>query len=399
MKRALVIGYGISGKGAEKLLLSLGYETEISENSKEAPGKEYHLAVLSPGIHPDDPLPRLLRKRGTEVIGEAEFGLRHIPNPLIGVTGTNGKTTMVLLLAHILKGRAIGNVGESIAGYASDLLSGRKDGMILLVVELSSFQLETLSGKKFDCALITTITPDHLDRYPSFSAYETVKRKIARHVKEGGVCLAPEAIAKDDATLTSVTEGDGCLQLNRKGRYSASGSEVLALAFAVCQRFGVGRERFEESLRTFIPPPHRLEPVGAPGGIFCINDSKSTNPEATLYAVRHVMRRFPSRIFLIVGGRGKGLSFSGWREGLGSRVEILFTIGETAPDLGRLLSPFYRVEEMESLEEAVARAFREALPGDVLLLSPGCTSWDRFRDYAHRGEVFRSLVCEQNGRQ
>lgn len=384
MKRALVIGYGISGKGAEKLLRRLGYDVVIADQTVEAPEGDVELAVLSPGIPLSHPVPTAMMERGVPVIGEAELAFRHLKGVAIGVTGTNGKTTLTSFLAHALGGKALGNVGESLAAYAAS--NGEDE---TLVIELSSFQLETLQTRLLDVAIITNITPDHMDRYPSFKAYANAKWRIVDCLKEEGVCFVPKKLNNGRHSHVQSIDVDSYLQLTSKQGYWAKlDQETLALAFAVCQKFGQGEKAFFNALETFEKPPHRLEFVCERNGVTFINDSKGTNPAATIHAVS----RTQGRILLIVGGDSKGLSFESWKDGLGKKVKAVFTIGEAGFKLKEMLAPFYEVHQKDTLQEATHHASELAQVGDTVLLSPGCASFDQFENYAHRGEVFKNSI-------
>lgn len=384
MKRALVIGYGISGKGAEKLLLKLGYDVVIADQTVEAPEGDFELAVLSPGIPLSHPVPTDMRARGVSVIGEAELAFRHLKGAAIGVTGTNGKTTLTSFLAHALGGKALGNVGESLAAYAASDASDET-----LVIELSSYQLETLQTRLLDVAIITNITPDHMDRYPSFEAYANAKWRIVDCLKEEGVCFVPKKLNNGRHSHVHSIDVDSYLQLTSKQGYWAKlDQETLALAFAVCQKFGQSEKAFFNALETFEKPPHRLEFVCERNGVTFINDSKGTNPAATLHAVS----RTPGAILLIVGGDSKGLSFESWKDGLGKKVKAVFTIGEAGFKLKEMLAPFYEVHRKGTLQEATHHASELAQVGDTVLLSPGCASFDQFENYAQRGEVFKNSI-------
>lgn len=384
MKRALVIGYGVSGKGAEKLLHHLGWNVEISDQSDHPPEGEFDLAILSPGIAFDHPVPKAMRQKGVEVIGEAEFALRHLKNTCIGITGTNGKTTLTQFLAHVLKGKALGNVGESLAAYATH--PNEKE---ILVVELSSFQLETLKTRVFDYAVVTNITPDHLDRYPSFEAYAKTKWQIKNCLKEDGVCLISSKLKEKGDHLTEVVNEDSYLQLTLKeGYWGVLDGVAIALAYGICQKFRVSDHDFVSGLKTFKKLPHRMESVCSAHGVTFVNDSKGTNPAATLFALRQIK----GQVLLIAGGDSKGLTFETWEKGLGEKVKAIFTIGDAGARLKELLAPSYDVHEEKTLKAATFHAFKMAEPGDTVLLSPGCASFDQFENYAHRGETFKKIV-------
>ena len=330
------------------------------------------------------PVPVAIRQRGVPIIGEAELAFRHLKGRAIGITGTNGKTTLTNFLAHALGGKALGNVGESLAAYAASGVSNET-----LVIELSSYQLETLQTRLLDVALITNITPDHMDRYSSFEAYANAKWRIIDCLKERGVCFVPKELNDGSHSHVESIDADSYLQLTSKQGYWAKlDQDTLALAFAVCQKFGQSETAFFHALETFEKPPHRLELVCEWKGVKFINDSKGTNPAATLYAVG----RISGSIFLIVGGDSKGLSFESWKEGLGKKVKAIFTIGEAGLKLKEMLAPFYEVYHVRTLEKATHHATELARDGDTVLLSPGCASFDQFENYAHRGEVFRNSI-------
>lgn len=386
MKKALIIGYGISGQGAEKLLKKLGYDVTVVDQKRgnEDFDEPFDLAIVSPGIPPDHVTLKNMEKRGVEIVGEAELALRHIKKVCIGVTGTNGKTTLTEFLAHVLGGKALGNIGESLAAYAAE-----PDDAAILVIELSSFQLETLATVGLDVGVITNISPDHLDRYPSFEAYQKAKCRIGNLVKKEGVCFIPGGLDVELACETQAVSEDSYLQLTTKEGYWAKLDRMtLALSFAICERFGVSKREFEKALSTFQTLPHRLELVGTLGGVTFVNDSKGTNPAATLHAVREV----GSALFLIVGGDPKGLSFETWKDGLGKHVRAIFTIGKAGVQLKELLSPYYETYHVQHLQDAVTHAYEKAQVGDTVLFSPGCASFDQFENYRHRGEMFKEMI-------
>jgi len=378
--KAKVIGLGTSGKGAAKLLLKLGYEViGIDRNPVKIDGVKVYgedaevdadLVVLSSGI------PRTHPHAKGNVVGEAEFALRHLKNKMVGITGTNGKTTTTLLTCHVLnhagiKARALGNVGASLAEYAV-----QSDPDEVLVIELSSFQLETLEMRCLDVGLITNISPDHLDRYPSFESYKKTKLKLKNLVKEGG---------------TFIMQGDSYLQLTtKKGYLQSIGRANVFNAFQICKTFGVSLEEFEKALETFQPPSHRMERVGEFHGVTFINDSKGTNIDATLYGVNQI----DCPIHLIAGGQSKGTSFLKWKDSFPDRVKRIYTIGETAPLIEKEMRNQFEVERCETLKEAVHRAKQMAKSGEIVLFSPGCASFDQFKNFEERGNMFKEYIKE-----
>lgn len=375
MMKALVIGLGISGKGAAKLLLKNGYEVvavdqnpQMMEGIKVLPEMadigEVDLTIVSPGISRDHP-----QAKGQKVIGEIELAMRFLSNRVVGITGTNGKTTLTLLLTHILKSvgikvRALGNMGASIAEYACD-----PDPEELLVIELSSYQLETMTTRGFDYGLITNLSPDHLDRYKSFEEY----KKTKYHLRE--------LIKKED-----LIDEDSYLQLTENERYwRVNDDSILRAAWVLCQKLAVSWESFIEALKTFQSPPHRMEVVGKKKGVTFINDSKGTNTEAVLYGLSKISRP----VLLIAGGKGKGETFKKWKEPFQRKVTKVFAIGETASQLKEELE---EVKLCRDLKEAVREAYFEAQKGDTILLSPGAASFDQFQNYEERGSMFKEYV-------
>lgn len=356
---------GISGKGAKALLESKGWE--ITED------QDADLTIISPGIPPIE---------GT--IGEAELAMRYVQQPVVGITGSNGKTTLALLVAHILGGRALGNIGESLAGY----LVHPKDEII--IAELSSFQLETMTTRALDVAAITTITPDHLDRYDGFEAYAEAKWRIGECLKKGGKIFTTREVAKQWNRSCDVID-DFYLQLWIGSEYFEStriGSETAAFALAITAQFGVEIDEAMQKIATFSAPPHRLEFVLERNGIAYYNDSKGTNVDAVLYAVRELERP----IVLLAGGQAKGACFTSWQKPFRGKVKRVIAFGEAA---GQLESELESVTRVASLEEAVEVARSAAEKGDAILLSPGCASFDMFKNFEHRGEVFKQLVGKE----
>lgn len=404
--KALVIGLGISGKGAVKLLRHLGYQvTGVDRDiaNKNIEGAllfsesdflsdfDFNLVVISPGICQTHPLAVRAKKKGIEIIGEVELALRSLKNPCIGITGTNGKTTLTLLLTHIFnasgkKAQALGNIGTSLSEQIVHL--GPKT---IVVLELSSFQLETISTPAFDCGVITSITPDHLDRYPSFESYARVKGYLSYLIKPNGFLCIGFGVNQfkhffSPLILKKIIDLESYLQVTPKERYLEM-SETLQMAYAVCERFGVKQNTFYKAQKGFTPPPHRLELLGEIESVWYYNDSKATNVEAVGYA----LKKMSSQVLLIVGGEDKGASFEIWKELFKGKVKKIFAIGKTAPLIEKTLKTDYKVEMLPDLERAFRQAKRQAQPGEVVLLSPGCASFDQFKNFEERGNHFKEL--------
>lgn len=380
--KALVIGLGISGKGAAKLLLQEGYEViAVNKNPQEMDGVKVlpefaeigkvDLTIISPGIPRNHP-----QAWGREVIGEAEFGMRFLKNRAIGITGTNGKTTLTLLLTHLLnfsgiKARSLGNVGTSIAEYAC-----HPDPTEFLVIELSSYQLETMVTKGFDYGVITNVTPDHLDRYDSFKHYKKTKYRLGELLKEG-----------------KIIDEDSYLQLTKNERYwKPECDPILRAAWIISQKLRIEWEQFLEGIKSFKRPQHRMEKIREFEGVTFINDSKGTNSHSVLYG----LSQLKGPVLLIAGGRGKGETFENWKEPFQKKVRRVFAIGEIALELKEKLE---NVTVCNDLEEAVKEAYNASKKGDTILLSPGAASFDQFQNYEERGKKFKEYVKQLKEKQ
>ncbi len=396
MKKALVMGLGKSGKGAFELLCHLGWdvwgmdrnpENETILRDDQVPSWTFDLVVVSPGIPSSHRVLRVLKKQNIEVIGEIELALRYLNRFCIGVTGTNGKTTLTEFLAFVLKGKALGNIGSSLASYTISAPEKKP-----LIIELSSFQLETMTTRGLDFGVITNIQEDHLDRYPSFQHYILAKKQIGKCLKEKGICFVPKSLQNIRLECKKeVVMIDSYLQLTKEEGYCGElGLELGSLAYAICRQLKVKKESFLEALKHFKRPPHRLENVGDIANVHFINDSKATNPAATLYAISQIK----GPLLLIIGGDPKNQSFLEWRKGLGKRVKMIFAIGDAKKQLKQILAPFHLIKEKKDLAEATNEALNMAREGDTVLFSPGCASFDQFRNCIHRGEVFKETLCQ-----
>lgn len=379
---ALIIGLGISGKGAAKLLLQKGYKViAVDKNPQEMEGVEVlpetakigkvDLTILSPGIPKSHP-----QALGREVIGEAELAMRSLKNRAIGITGTNGKTTLTLLLTHVLnfsgiKARALGNVGASIAEYAC-----HPDPTEFLVIELSSYQLETMTTRGFEYGIITNVTPDHLDRYESFEHYKKTKYRLGELLKEG-----------------TIIDEDSYLQLTKNERYwELNRDPTLRPAWVIAQKLGIDWDQFLLGTKSFKRPEHRMERVRELEGVTFINDSKGTNSDAVLYG----LLQLKGPVLLIAGGRGKGETFENWKKPFQEKVKKVFAIGEIALELKEKLE---NVTVCNDLKDAVKEAYDASKKGDTILLSPGAASFDQFQNYEERGRKFKEYVKQLKEKQ
>jgi UDP-N-acetylmuramoylalanine--D-glutamate ligase len=364
-------------------LLTLGVEVHLgSEEESLLDGVE--VVVKSPGVPAESPLASAARTRGLPIWSEVELGFRLLrDNPLIGVTGTNGKTTTTELLGAILRedGRTVevaGNVGRPLTDAALDAEPGT-----WIVCELSSFQLEDVDTLACDVAVLLNLEPDHLDRHGSFEAYRSAKLRIferarARIVPRGLGIEGTEFSADDAIPADPLIPG-------------AHNRENAAAATAAARAAGVGDDAIATALRTFLGVSHRLELVRELRGVRWINDSKATNTAAA----RRGVAAYDAPLRLILGGSLKGEDFRPFARELPSTVRSVYLIGAATDDLAAALEEAGRsYVRAGDLATAVAGAATEAEPGDIVLLSPACASFDQFANFEQRGDVFRRLVQE-----
>ncbi|ONF97258.1 UDP-N-acetylmuramoyl-L-alanine--D-glutamate ligase [Sphingomonas jeddahensis] len=356
--------------------------------------------VVSPGVPLNThPLAAKARAEGVPIIGDIELFAQARatlpPHKVVGVTGTNGKSTTTALAAHILETAGVplrmgGNIGLPILG-ADPLPDGG-----VYVLELSSYQIDLAQTLDCDVAVLLNITPDHLDRYDGFEAYAASKARLFQmqsptHEAVIGIGDAPSAqIARSLSAraehLTKIAPGV-CMDQSRWPSLQGPHNAQNALAaIAVAQALGVNEADIDRGLASFTGLPHRMEKVAEINGVAFVNDSKATNPESAAPA----LAAFP-RVHWIVGGKGKGEDLDACTPHFGHVVRA-YTIGASGPVFARALDGKVPVEQAETLGAAVASAARQALPGETVLLSPAAASFDQFRDYEHRGEAFRNAV-------
>lgn len=433
--QALVIGFGRSGRSAASFLKHLGWKVVAIDKNCDALRDDpevkillhmglnlfderilknfslFELAILSPGISPLNPIVQEVKNAGVEVIGEIELALRYLSNPILGITGTNGKTTVTLFATHVLnyaakKARALGNVGVPLAEQIPTLASDE-----IIVLELSSFQIETLAQKKLEAAAILNITEDHLDRYRSFEEYAKAKMAIENCLVDQAPLYIEEQIYKNfpsyctgasiymygyDPSLPFSTDlksifrkGKKVMQLPESlmGKKSHDLENFIA-AFALLEKWEIAPKIFIEAFNTFKKPPHRIEFVKSIQGIYFYDDSKGTNVDAVVRAVE----RMEGETFLIAGGVDKGAPYLPWIEAFQGKVKKIFALGEASSKIKADVSWAIPVEICKDMKQAVQRAFTSAKEGNNILLSPGCSSFDMFRDYADRGREFQRCV-------
>jgi UDP-N-acetylmuramoylalanine--D-glutamate ligase len=398
----LVVGLARSGRAAAEMLREHG-ETIGCDSGFTEPveGVETHAAtdgvellervrtvVKSPGVPREAPVVAAALERGLEVVGELELAWRLLPNRFVAVTGTNGKTTTVSLLGAIYEEARLpvavaGNVGTPVAS-----LVGALDPEATVVCETSSFQLEDTLAFRPECAVLLNLEEDHLDRHHTFERYREAKlRAFANQGPEDLAVAPPRLELPGRATRIGFAEDIGLEDLALRGEHNLENARAAA---AAARGMGVDEDALREALRTFAGVPHRLEEVGRVGGVMFVNDSKATNVAS---AVRG-LTAFPGGVHAILGGSLKGGGFRGLREAAG-RCRALYLIGQAEDELAGDLegaAPLHRCGDLAAAVDAAARA---AGPGEVVLLSPACASYDQYNDYEERGAHFRRLVAER----
>jgi UDP-N-acetylmuramoylalanine--D-glutamate ligase len=372
----LVLGLARSGKAASAALERrgvdvVGADRELGNDGELALLDGVELMVKSPGVPRESPLVVEAERRGVPIWSEVELGYQLLEPRLAGVTGTNGKTTTAELLGAITGAPVAGNVGRALTE-----LDGRLEEGGLVICELSSFQLEDVHELACEVAVLLNLEPDHLDRYDSFEAYRDAKLRIFERAR---LKVVPRGLGLEGIEFSA----DDPLPAEPRIR-GAHNRENAAAATAAARALGVPDATIAEALRTFPGVPHRLEPVRELGGVLYVNDSKATNVAAALKALAAYEHE---PVHLILGGSRKGEDFAPLAAALGPNVRSVHLIGETAEELAAAIPQAERDGDLASALDAI-----EVQPGDVVLLSPACASYDQFRDFEERGEEFRRLV-------
>jgi UDP-N-acetylmuramoylalanine--D-glutamate ligase len=411
-RRALVLGLARSGQSAALALARRGVPTVAADRAADVetgrlaeagvevqPGNEeeglldgVELLIKSPGVPGESPLAAAARARGIPIWSEVELGFRLLRNPFIGVTGTNGKTTTSELLGAMFRAAGgpvavAGNVGRSLTSF-----DGTLDRDAWIVCELSSFQLEDIHRLRPRVGVLLNLEPDHLDRHGTYDAYREAKLRIFENQTEADVAIVPRgfgAVPGGGDRIEFAADDELPAEPLIPGRHNR---ENAAAAAAAARAAGLEEDAVAEALRTFPGVEHRLELVGDIDGVRFVNDSKATNTAA---ARRGIAAYAGQPIRLILGGSLKGESFDELAESLPPSLRSVDLIGEATEELaaalGRAGRPYRRSGDLAT---AVGAAAGEAEPGDVVLLSPACASFDQFHDFEERGETFRRLVGE-----
>lgn len=415
-KKILIIGLGVSGRSCAAFLLQQGFSVlavdrkiesfkldlkikilvdlglEVQPDTSPLAWEDFSQIILSPGINPSHPMVQKGLQLGIEVIGEIELAFRYLKNRCIAITGTNGKTTTTLLTTHVLNqmgiaARALGNVGSSLSGYLIDPHPEE-----ILIIELSSFQLETVQTRALDAALVLNITPNHLDRHSSMQAYSFAKLQIQNCLKEPSskFYISSQVAAEYGADLKNFEIFDAPISRIGYTQREALLEQNVQAACCLCRFLGVSSSDFYEKMKTFQKPPHRMEWVAEIEAVTYYNDSKATNVDA----VRHAVAQLPGPIILIAGGVDKGSPYRPWIDSFLRKVKKIVVFGQAAEKIYQELTGFFLLEKVETLEQALKVARNSAIEKDTVLFSPGCSSYDQFLNYEARGEEFKRKVLE-----
>lgn len=434
-----VVGLGISGRAAVKYARQCGAAVRVSDSRPaqkflaeerelldatealfEAGGhtvdflRQAELLLVSPGVNLQAPVIREVQALGIPVVGELAVAAGRIGVPLVAVTGTNGKTTVTTLIGELLakagkKAFVGGNIGTPLYEYLCN-----PAGYDAVVAEVSSFQLESAGAFAPNVGVLLNITPDHLDRHGSIENYAEIKMRLFRHQRpadlavvngDDGLCRRlPDGVRAQLRTFGSREDNtavicDTAIQVKINGEQenyplagTALGNNVglqnAAAAILAVRQLGCGRDEVLAGLQEFRLGPHRIEFIAEVAGVAYYNDSKATNTGAVIAA----LDQFAGNVILIAGGRDKGDDYRLLRPGVAARVRHLLVIGEAADLLTAALADVVAISRAGSMAAAVRQAAEMARPGDVVLLSPACASFDMFTSYGHRGAEFKKAV-------
>jgi UDP-N-acetylmuramoylalanine--D-glutamate ligase len=447
-KRVLVVGLGKSGVASALFLKAHGARVTVSDTKSgdelrnEIPALLDHgitvetgghgertfrgqdLIVVSPGVPVDAPLLAQARAMGEAVIGEIELAGQFLPGPIVAITGSNGKTTTTTLTGEILTEGGLPTLVGGNIGTPAISLAERAKPETVIVLEVSSFQLETIQTFRPKVAVVLNVTPDHLDRHKTFEAYTDAKSRMVenqrsddfavlnaddptcvvmaqrtksqvfwfsrqKEVRQGTCVRDGNILFRGGAERTEQREIMPVSEIPLKGAHNLENVLAAACAGAL---MGCDAKKIRQAVHDFKAVEHRLEFVATIGGVDYYNDSKATNVDATIKA----LESFPANIHLILGGKDKGSDYTVLSELLQKRVKSVYTIGVAAEKIESQIASSRRanfeVVHAETLENAIRKAHAVAAPGDVVLLAPACASFDQFKNYEHRGQVFKEIV-------
>jgi UDP-N-acetylmuramoylalanine--D-glutamate ligase len=444
-QRVLVVGLGKSGVASALFLKAHGARVTVSDTKSgdelrneipvlldhgitvetgghgERTFRGQDLIVVSPGVPVDAPMLAQARAMGEAVIGEIELAAQFLPGPIVAITGSNGKTTTTTLTGEIMTAAGFPALVGGNIGTPAISLAGRAKPETVIVLEVSSFQLETIRTFRPKVAVVLNVTPDHLDRHRTFDAYVDAKARIFENQRgddfavlnaDDATCIGMAARARAQVFWFSrqkeVQQGawvrDGNI-LFRNDKHQREIMQISEIALkgthnlenvlaAVCAGalMGCTAETIRQAVRDFKAVEHRLEFVATIRGVDYYNDSKATNVDATIKA----LESFPANVHLLLGGKDKGSDYSLLNDLLRQRVKRVYTIGAAAAKIeSQIVSSKdggVEVVHSETLENALRKASAVAQPGDVVLLAPACASFDQFKNYEHRGRAFKEIV-------
>jgi UDP-N-acetylmuramoylalanine--D-glutamate ligase len=433
MSKYLVVGAGKSGVAAANFLAARSDQVSIADSNREPVMPQpldarvtrffgddsgaldgVNTVVLSPGVPAAIPLVQHAREQGIAVIAEVELAFRHLKGKVVGITGSNGKSTTTALIGEIFKaaGRepiVAGNIGEPLI---SSIDTTRERAY---VIELSSFQLETIETFRPDVALLLNITPDHMDRYSSFEAYAAAKYRIFENQRGGDTAI----VNADERRAPTIRPGVrtwafSSLRRLDSGAYVSGDHLVLCVddresripraalklegtanvenalaAWLAARALDVDDSAVRSAFESFAGLPHRMVLVREMGGVRFVNDSKGTNVDATLKSLEGFD---PKAVVLILGGKDKAGEFERMRDVVRDKARVVITIGAAADRIGSALNGSVQIVPMQTMERAIEWASKNARKGETVLLSPACASFDQYRNFEHRGQHFEELV-------
>jgi len=448
-KKVLVVGLGMTGVSTARFLVNRGAFVTVTDMAKEdelgdsvaiirelginmelgghrnTTFENAELIVLSPGVPHTISQLKGARDKGIKVLGEIELAAKFIDQPVIAITGTNGKTTTTTLLGEMLKSSGLkvfvgGNIGSPLIGYVD-----RNQKAEIIVVEVSSFQLDTIQSFKPKVSVLLNITKDHLDRYPDFNAYAKSKcrifenqdntdtavlngfdpliRKCTKNISSRKLFFASRQGKEEGATANGKNiniffknsfKTKGSITINFanteiKGKHDIENACAASLA---ALSVGGTPKGIQTALNRFKGLPHRLEYVSTVNDVEYFNDSKATNVDAVVRA----LECFNGRVILIMGGRSKETDFDLLRDPVRHLAKMVIALGESKEKIISSFKDIITVNIASTMKDAVFTACREAKPGDVVLLSPACSSFDMYENYTHRGKIFCEAVKSLN---
>jgi len=443
-KHVLVVGLGKSGVASALFLKKHGARVTVSDTKSgdelrneipmlldhgitvetgghgERTFRGQDLIVVSPGVPVDAPPLVQARSLGVRVIGEIELAAQFLPGPIVAITGSNGKTTTTTLAGEVMTAGGLPTLVGGNIGTPAISLAERAQPETVIVLEVSSFQLETIQSFRPKVAVVLNVTPDHLDRHRTFEIYADAKARIFENQQgsdfavlnaDDPTCVAMAArtraqvfwfgrqkevqqgawvrdgnIVFRDARSESKTPQREIMQVSEIPLKGAHNLENVLAAVCTGMLMGCAPEKIRQAVKNFKAVEHRLEFVVTIGGVDYYNDSKATNVDATIKA----LESFPANIHLILGGKDKGSDYTVLNDLLRQRVKRVYTIGAAAAKIESQIKG--EVVHAETLENAIRKAHAVAQPGDIVLLAPACASFDQFKSYEHRGQVFKEVV-------